>query len=197
MHCQPNGMMARSAHLRQRELAVQFLGLIVPILIMCVVWYSRFYLIVEMLNDIEAGIRSWLANRSQKKPAAIVVQTGLSTVNDPASAAAVLLYSLANEADVENPAHKDIVARLVAEIVPPDRLSESLTFAQGVARHVTDARDVVRRFKSVWRTTLDVNERHQLIAMAEAVATTAGPPNQIQQLCLASLRDALAGEEHS
>lgn len=196
MHCQPNGIMARSAHLLQRERTVQFLGLIVPLLIMCIVWYSRFYLIVEMLNDIEAGIRSWWANRKQKKPAAIVTKAGLSAIDDPASAAAVLLYSLANEADAANPEHKDFVAGLIAEIVPADRLADSLSFAQGIARNVTDARDVVRRFKPVWRAALDTTERRQLIAMAEAVTTTAGPPNQIQQLCLASLRDALAGEEH-
>lgn len=193
MHCQSNQMMPVSAHSLQREWTVQILGLIVPILIMCVVWYSRFHLIVEMLNDIEAGVRNWLSSRKGKKQHGRAAPTGILAIKDPALAATVLLFSLAREAETLDPSHEDTVMKLVSDIVPTERLADCLTDARKVAGGVTDARDVVRRFKSLWRSSLDPAERGHLVAMAESVAGQS--PSQIQLLCIASLREALAGSE--
>lgn len=176
---------------------MHLLGLLVPILIMCIVWYSRFHLIVEMLNDIEAGIRSWRANRRRKQPAVVAEPVGLSAIKDPATAAAVLLYSIANEADVKDASHDEIVTSLLADIIPTGRLADCLAAARASAGDVTDARDVVRKFKSLWRGSLDAAERRQLVAMAETIAAVGAPPNLIQRLCVASLREAFGEGEQT
>ena len=68
--------------------------------------------------------------------------------------------------------------------------------AQELARDVADARDVVRRFKPLWRQKLSREERADLVAMAETIADLGDPDDHNQKLTIVTLRTALAPEQN-
>jgi len=191
-HCKPPRLMENSLDISFELLTMAIFGLFLAVLAGAGVWYFR----LRMLGDATSEIAD-LAGRARgayrrNKFRKLAEGATLAAIDDPALAAAVLLYALANEGPQNlDKSQAEIRAQLSA-VVPAEDLEELLSYAQWAARDVVDPRDAVRRFKPLWREKLTADERLHLIGMAEAVVAQSGAGGGSQKLTLEALRGALA-----
>jgi hypothetical protein len=116
----------------------------------------------------------------------------LTTVDDPALAAAILLFAIAGERPAGSEPAPQVVRFELGDIVAPDKLDETIAYAEWAARAVADPRDCVRRFTALWRDKLTADERGELLEMAAHV--TGPAPATHQQVVLGALRTALIAD---
>lgn len=117
----------------------------------------------------------------------------LTTVDDPALAAAIFLCVLANETPhAATHLVEAEVRRQISQIAAADKLDEMMAYAAWVARGPVDASDCVRRFKNLWRANLTLVERQQLLHMAVAIRALAPRPVHRQKFAIETLEKALA-----
>ena len=155
------------------------------------IWYWRFktmHSVGSDLLDAAGRLRGAYSRHNFKKKAEGSV---LASVDDPALGAAIFLFALANEADGTAHLAAAEIRRQLASIVPADKMDEFLAYAEWAARSVVDARDCVRRFKTLWREHLTIGEREELVGMAEAVAALAPKLAHSQTLAIEALDTAL------
>ena len=155
------------------------------------IWYWRFKTMHQVGSDVldAAGrLRGAYRMHNFKKKAESSV---LASVDDPALGAAIFLFALANEADGAAHLAAPEIRRQLAGIVPADKMDEFLAYAEWAARSVVDARDCVRRFKTLWREHLTIGECEELIGMAEAMASLTPRRTHSQTLAIEALDDAL------
>ena len=155
------------------------------------IWYWR----IKTMRDVGSAVLDTVGrargayrrhNFKQKAESSV-----LASVDDPALAAAIFLFALANEADgTAHLAEAEIRRQLVA-IVPADRMDEFIAYAAWAARSVVDARDCIRRFKGLWREHLTIDERSELGRMAQAVSKLTPQPTHGQALAIEALDTAL------
>jgi hypothetical protein len=155
------------------------------------IWYWRFKMVRDVGNDVADAVgrvRGAYRMRNFKKKAEASV---LNSVDDPALAAGIFLFALANEnAEAEHLAKPEI-ARQLEPIVDPDKHEEYVAYAEWAARSVVDARDCIRRFKTLWREQLSLAERGHLIEIAQAITALTPNPTNTQKLAIESLNTAL------
>lgn len=160
------------------------------------IWYWRLRAAKEVVDEVGAAVgrvqgRIRMANFKKKAEASV-----LSSIEDPALAASVFLYALANEnRDTLHAAERNI-REDIGRIVPAADLDEMLSYAEWAARDVVDARDVVRRFKTLWREKLTREERAELVRMAETIASLGDGDDHNQKLSVVTLRAALGPEQN-
>ena len=167
------------------------LGLLLAVLAAAGVWYYRIRILRDLGNDLAD-----LAGRAQgayrrRKFRQQSEGAALATIDNPALAAAVLFYALAKEDPKTLHKSEVTIREQLAPIVAAGDLDELLSYAEWVARDVIDPRDLVRRFKSLWREKLTPGERQQLLGMAEAVAAHAAARASGPRLTVDALRTAL------
>lgn len=167
---------------------MHILGAILAILGVAGVWYWRFKTlhqagteIADVVGRAQGAIRT---RRFRNKAEGSV----LTTVDDPAVAAAVFLYALAGENRDAAHLSDTAIRKQIGAIVPSGDLDEVATYAAWAARSVIDPKDCIRRFKTLWRDKLTLGEREDLVAMAEAIAALGGKPLPAQALTLETLR---------
>ena len=189
-HCQKSGLMETSPAYSFGRFAMAIVGIVLAALAGLGVWYYR----IRMLRDVGSDIAD-LAGRARgayrmrqfKKKADGAT---LNAVDDPALAAAIFLYALANEDKASLYKSEPEVRRLMTPVVRAE-LDELLGYAEWVAREFVDPRDLVRRFKPLWRENLTPTERQQLVGMAEAVVAQSAKTEPGQLLAIDTLRTAL------
>ncbi len=117
----------------------------------------------------------------------------LAGVEDPGSAAAVLLYSVAA---LKGPAGTQLEARIaemlrvICRMAPKD-IADAVSFAPWAAQQVPDTNGIIRRLLPLWTSALGDQQREELIGMAEEVANFGSPANDAQLSSIRRLRDAL------
>jgi hypothetical protein len=156
------------------------------------IWYWRFKMLGEAGRDVADMVGrargAYRMGQFRKK----VAGSPLASIEGPSLAAGVFLYALAKENRATLHLAEPIIRRQVGEIVPADELDELLSYAEWASRDVTDPRDVVRRFKPLWREKLSREERFHLTEMAEEIVNLAGAEAEHnQKLSFATLRTAL------
>jgi predicted nucleic acid-binding protein len=160
------------------------------------IWYWRFKMMREMggeIADVVGRVRGHIRTGNFRKKAE---GSPLSSVEDPALAAAIFLYALANEHDETLHLSEPAIRSEIGRIVPAADLEEILSYAQWAARDVADARDVVRRFKPLWRQRLTREERADLVSMAESIIGLGTAEHHNQKLSFITLRTALGPEQN-
>jgi len=189
-HCQKPGLMETSPPFSFGHLAMAIIGIILAALAGIGVWYYRVKMLGEMGSDIAdlAGRArgAYRMNRFKKQADAVT----LNAVDDPALAAAIFLYALANEDKPSLFKSEPEIRRVMAPVVRKE-LDELLAYAQWAARDVLDPRDLVRRFKPLWRDNLTITERQQFVGMAETVLSQSATPEPAQLQIVDVLRGAL------
>jgi uncharacterized tellurite resistance protein B-like protein len=189
-HCQKPGLMETSPAFSFGHLAMAIIGIILAALAGIGVWYYRVKMLGEMGSDIAdlAGRArgAYRMNRFKKQADAAT----LNAVDDPALAAAIFLYALANEDKASLFKSEPEIRRVMTPVVR-NELDELLGYAQWAAREVLDPRDLVRRFKPLWREHLTVTERQQFVGMAETVLSQSAAPEPAQLQIIDMLRGAL------
>jgi len=175
---------------------MHILAIIVGIIAAAGAWYWRAKAAKEVVDDVGSvvgRVQGRIRMNNFKKKAE---GSALASIEDPALAAAVFLHALANEKrdalHLAEPRIREELGRIVADA----DLDEVVSYAQWAARDVADARDVVRRFKPLWRQKLTREERADLIVMAETIADLGEGDDHNQKLTLATLRTALGPEQN-
>jgi hypothetical protein len=173
-------------------MGMHIIGILAGVLGLAAVWYWRIKVLQEAGHDAADAVgrvRGAYRMRRFRKQAEGSV---LNAIDDPAMAATVFLFALAGEDAVS--AHKapDVIKGHAAGMVAPDRVDELVAYAAWAARDIVDSRDVIRRFKPLWREALAADERRDLIHMAEEIAALAPGAVDAQRLSIDLLREAIA-----
>jgi uncharacterized tellurite resistance protein B-like protein len=156
------------------------------------VWYWRIKMIGEAgrdAADLAGRVRGAYRMRSFRKKSE---GAALNTIDDPAVAATVFLFALAGEAPDTRHLSEPKIRAEISAIVGASELDEAIAYGEWAARDVVDPKDLVRRFKTLWRERLTASERNDLIEMAEAIAEAGGSAAPSQVLTLDALKTALA-----
>jgi hypothetical protein len=195
-HCQQHQMMQAPTIIGLGRLIMHILGLVVAVIAGAAIWYWRFQMLRDAGNEVADAVGRVRGRYRMKKFKKQAEGSVLASIHDPALAATVFLFALGNE----NPASQHLteaeVRRQIAAIVPAADLDEVISYAQWAARDIADARDVVRRFKPMWREKLSREERAELVRMAEAIIGLSDEADHGQQLSFTTLRTALAPEQN-
>lgn len=174
---------------------MHIIGLVLAAIGGAAFWYWRFKMTRELASDVVDAVGRVQGRYRTGKFRKQARGSVLTSIEDPALAAAVYLFSLANEDEPSLHLSEPAIRTQVSAVVAEADLEETLSYARWAAREITDPRDIVRRFKPMWREKLTREERADLVAMAEAVAGVRGEINNNQKLSLATLRMALGPEQ--
>lgn len=155
------------------------------------VWWWRFKMVSEAANDVtDVAGRAWgkyKRNKFRKK----VEDSPLQTVDDPATAAVVMMYAMAKEA---GPLTEKVEAAIRLEVAATMKINDAdelITFGKWVASHATDANNVTLRYAKLWTGALSASECREFTDMVERVADVAGPRDQSVRIKLEKLRERL------
>jgi uncharacterized tellurite resistance protein B-like protein len=191
-HCQGWQLMEASSAFRHGRYLMAILAVIGAVLAAVGIWYYR----IKMLGDVGRDVAD-LAGRArgayrmhkfkQKADGAT-----LNAIDEPALAAAVFLYALANEDKASLYKSVPAIRSSMALVANASDLDDMLAYAEWAARDVLDPRDLVPRFKTLWREKLAADERRQFIGMAETVVAASPYPEPSQTLSVDALRTALS-----
>jgi len=177
------------AHRIERSGKMHILAIVVTALAGAAVWYWRLKILGEAGREaIDFVGRARGAYRMRKFKTAAEGSV-LGAIDDPALAATILLFAISGERPTGSQPAEAIVRFEVGDIVAPEKLDETLAYAEWAARGIADPRDCVRRFTDLWRQALSVEERNDLLEMARNVAGPAPEPHQ--KLTIEALRNAI------
>lgn len=138
--------------------------------------------------DMAQRLRGKMRREAFRKRAA---GSALTAVNDPGTAAAILLFKMAElRGSVSEEAGKEIRAMLKEEIGLSD-WAETAQFAEWGARQAVNPEDVVRRFHRLWISALTPGQLADFRRMAARIAETDGEPNGEQRELLRYLESRL------
>lgn len=178
------------------RLVMHIVALVVAVIGGIGVWYWRFKQMKDVTDDVSnvvGKVRGRYRMNKFKKQAQGSV---LASIEDPALAATIFLFALANEDEASLHLTEAEIHNQISRIVPEADLDETISYARWAAREVVDPRDIVRRFKPLWREKLTREERIQLVGMAEAVAELGAGDEHNQKLSITTLRMALGPEQN-
>ncbi|EJC80960.1 hypothetical protein Rleg4DRAFT_2630 [Rhizobium leguminosarum bv. trifolii WSM2297] len=168
-----------------------FLGILVAAISGAVIWYWRLKMVREAGNEIIDSVermRGALRRGKLRKQAEVAP---LASIADPAIAAVAFFFCLAKEKPMYVDAAKEVVRSRMKGIIRPGDMEEVLVFGEWASKNVTSPEDPIRRFRDLWLKALDMQERQQLIGIAEDVATAGGERTKEQEHALQTLRRTL------
>ena len=156
-------------------------------------WWWRLKMIGEAANEASnmAG-RAW-GKYKRKKFLGKVNDSPLEVIDDPATAAVILLYTMTTEDGALGPGAEAVIRREIISTISPSDPTELLTFGKWTASHATDANNVILRYGDIWRSKLNDTEKQGLVAMAKRVseATSKAPLSTAQKSRIAKLRQRI------
>jgi hypothetical protein len=156
-------------------------------------WWWRIKMIAEAANEAtDMAGRVW-GKYKRKKFLNKANDSPLAVIDDPATAAVVLLYTMVNEHGASGPGIDDQIRSEVMSTIAPDDVTELMTFSKWTAGHATDTNSVIQRFGDIWRQQLNASEKEGLVAMVKrvAIATSSGPLTTAQKANLDKLRQRI------
>jgi hypothetical protein len=147
-----------------------FLMMIIAAIAGAAFWWWRLKMIGEAANEAtDMAGRVW-GKYKRKKFLNKVNDSPLAVIDDPASAAVILLYTMANEHGAPGPEIEETIRTEVINTIAPEDVTELLTFSRWTAGHATDTNSVILRFGDIWRNQLSSAEKEGLVAMVKRVA---------------------------
>jgi len=155
------------------------------------VWYWHFKTVRDVGSEVVDAVgrangayrRHKFRNKSEG--------SALTNVDNPALAAGIFLFALANENAEGKHLAKGEIARQIQPLLPAGEEEEQVIYAEWAAGTVVDARDCIRRFKALWRDSLTVAEREDLVEMAVSITRLTATPTNTQKLAIENLRTSL------
>ncbi|MBB4190620.1 hypothetical protein GGE45_000103 [Rhizobium aethiopicum] len=168
-----------------------FLGILVAAVSGAVIWYWRFKMIREAGNEIIDSVERMRGAYRRGKRRRQAEAAPLASIADPAIAAVAFFFCLAKEKPMYVDAAKDVVRSHMTGIIRPGDMEEVLVFGEWASKNVTSPEDPIRRFRDLWMKALDMQERQQLIGIAEDVAAVGGGRTKEQDYALQTLRRSL------
>ena len=170
---------------------MHIVSLVAAILVGAAIWYGRARMVYDAGDEVIDSmqrLRGALRRRQMRRHAA---QAPLASIREPAIAAVAFYLSLAAEKLDHQDTAKGVIRLGMRKIIEPGDMDDVLVFCEWAVKDTVDPRDVIRRFRSLWRDRLDVAERRELVFIAETVADVGGGPTEGQTAIIAILREAL------
>jgi len=168
-----------------------FLGLLLMVAAGAAVWWWRLKMVKEAGSEIIDSVERMRGAYKRRQFRKAAEAAPLTSIQNPAIAAAVFFLVIANE----KPAHKDMAKEVIRErmkdIISVKDMDEVLIFADWTAKSVINLDDPVRRFRDLWLTNLDDIERRQLIAIADEVSLIGGEATPQQTDAIQKLKRTL------
>ncbi|MBB4571893.1 hypothetical protein GGI59_001076 [Rhizobium lentis] len=155
------------------------------------VWYWRLKMMREAGSEIIDSVERMRGAFKRGKLRKQAEAAPLASIADPVIAAVAFFFCLAKEKPIHLDAAKDVVRNRMKGIIRPGDMEEVLVFGEWASKNVTSPEDPIRRFRDLWLKALDMQERQQLIGIAEDVAAAGGERTKEQEYALQMLRRTL------
>ncbi|WP_183911986.1 hypothetical protein [Rhizobium lentis] len=168
-----------------------FLGILVMAISGAAVWYWRLKMMREAGSEIIDSVERMRGAFKRGKLRKQAEAAPLASIADPVIAAVAFFFCLAKEKPIHLDAAKDVVRNRMKGIIRPGDMEEVLVFGEWASKNVTSPEDPIRRFRDLWLKALDMQERQQLIGIAEDVAAAGGERTKEQEYALQMLRRTL------
>jgi hypothetical protein len=166
-------------------------GFLMMVAVGAAVWYWRLKMLSEagseIIDSVERMRGAFKRRQFRKKAEA----APLAAIQDPAIAAVTFFMCLAAEKPAYKEAAKDLIRQRMKAIIRASDMEEILIFADWTARNVISPNDPIRRFRNLWMTALNADERGKLVSIAEDVAAIGGDMTIEQENSLQALKRAL------
>jgi len=117
--------------------------------------------------------------------------SALSSVEDPGSAAAVLLVKIAECGGPVFDDAKTEIAKMVRDEIGMEDAPEVVSFAEWVAKRAVNPSDIIRTYKPLWVGNLNSVQMAGFVEMASRIAHLEGKPNSEQKEILRLMRERL------
>jgi hypothetical protein len=148
---------------------MHILGLIIAVLAGAGFWWWRVKAAGEAANEAaDVAGRIW-GKYKRRKFLNKVEDSPLAVIDDPATAAVVLLHVTATEDGSLGPDKEATIRHEVTNTMHIADPTELITFGKWTASHATDSKSIMMRYGKIWIENLSVAERSDLVAMVERV----------------------------
>ena len=148
---------------------MHILGLILAVLAGAGFWWWRVKAAGEAANEAaDVAGRIW-GKYKRRKFLNKVEDSPLAVIDDPATAAVVLLHVVAAEDGKLGPVKEDAIRTEVVSTMRIDDPTEMITFAKWTASHAVESKSIMMRYGKIWLDALNRGERSDLVAMVERV----------------------------
>ena len=138
--------------------------------------------------DVAQQIRGKIRRNAFKKKADGSV---LTAVEDPGTAAAVLLAKTAECKIPVSDETRELVAKIIADEIGMPDADEVVPFAEWIAKQVVSPNDIIRQYKPIWMANLNPVQMSEFVEMVQRVANSDGEQNHEQGEILRQMRERL------
>jgi hypothetical protein len=137
-------------------------------------WYWRIRAVGEVASDVhDVAGRLW-GKHKRKKFLGKVNDSPLEVIDDPATAAVILMNVIANEDGVPGHIAEAAIKNEVEHSMGISDSMEILTFGKWTANHAPDSHTVILRYGKLWSENLSVKEREDLLSMISRICDLPG-----------------------
>lgn len=137
-------------------------------------WYWRIKAVGEVASEVhDVAGRLW-GKHKRKKFLGKVNDSPLEVIDDPATAAVILMNVIATEDGVPGHVAEAAIKKEVEQSMGLSDSMEILTFGKWTASHATDSNAVIMRYGKLWAENLTVKEREELLAMISRICDLPG-----------------------
>ncbi len=141
-------------------------------------WYWRIKAAGEVASEVhDVAGRLW-GKHKRRKFLGKVNDSPLEVIDDPATAAVILMNVIANEDGVPGHIAEAAIKKEVEQSMGISDSVEILTFGKWTASHATDSNNVILRYGKLWAENLSVKEREDLLSMISRVSDLPGVTSQ-------------------
>ncbi len=141
-------------------------------------WYWRIKAVGEVASEVhDVAGRLW-GKHKRRKFLGKVNDSPLEVIDDPATAAVILMNVIATEDGVPGHVAEAAIKKEVEGSMGISDSLEILTFAKWTANHAPDSNTVILRYGKLWHENLTVREREDLLAMISRICDLPGSTSQ-------------------
>jgi uncharacterized tellurite resistance protein B-like protein len=148
---------------------MHILGLLIAVLAGAGFWWWRMKAAGEAANEAaDVAGRIW-GKYKRRKFLNKVEDSPLAVIDDPATAAIVLLHVVAAEDGNHGPIKEEAIRNEVVSTMRIDNPVEIITFSKWTASHAVESKSIMMRYGKLWLEALSRDERSELVGMVERV----------------------------
>jgi hypothetical protein len=140
-------------------------------------WYWRIKAVGEVASEVhDVAGRLW-GKHKRRKFLGKVNDSPLEVIDDPATAAVILMNVIATEDGVPGHIAEAAIKKEVEQSMGISDSMEILTFGKWTANHAPDSNTVILRYGKLWSENLSVKEREDLLSMISRICDLPGATN--------------------
>jgi hypothetical protein len=140
-------------------------------------WYWRIKAVGEVASEVhDVAGRLW-GKHKRKKFLGKVNDSPLEVIDDPATAAVILMNVIATEDGVPGHIAEAAIKKEVEQSMGISDSMELLTFGKWTANHAPDSNTVILRYGKLWSENLSIKEREDLLSMISRICDLPGATN--------------------